>query len=81
MMAPRDTLVTRLKALRAERGWSQKVLAELAGISHGYLSRLEIARQDPSLKVLEKLAAAFGVTVGELLGERPMKPMKRRRKR
>ncbi len=72
-MTPRDTVATQLRKLRNARDWTQKELARRSGVSHGYIARLEIAMQEPSLKVLEKLAAAFGITVGELLGERPMK--------
>lgn len=57
----------RIKALRARRGWTQKKLAEAAGISHGYLARLETARQDPTLGTLEKLAKALKVTVADLV--------------
>ena len=57
----------RLKALRAKRGLTQKALAERAGISHGYLARLETARQDSSLTILEKLAKALHVDVRKLL--------------
>ena len=57
----------KLKSLRAKRGLTQKELAERAGISHGYLARLETARQDPSLTVLEKLAEALSVKVRALV--------------
>ena len=57
----------RIKKLRAGRGWTQKELAERAGISHGYLARLETARQDPTLGVLEKLAKALKVKVADLV--------------
>jgi len=46
---------------------SRKDLASRAGISYGYRWRLEAARQDPTLTVLEKLAKAFKVPVGRLL--------------
>ena len=58
----------KIKSLRARRGLTQKQLAERASISHGYLARLETARQDPSLTVLEKLAKALRVKTAELLG-------------
>ena len=57
----------KLKALRAKQGLTQKQLAERAGISHGYLARLETARQDPSLTVLEKLAKALRVKIEALV--------------
>jgi transcriptional regulator with XRE-family HTH domain len=67
-MAPVDRVAMKIKSLRARRGLTQKQLAERAGISHGYVARLETARQDPSLTVLEKLAKALRVKIAELLG-------------
>jgi DNA-binding XRE family transcriptional regulator len=67
-MAPMDRVAMKIKSLRAKRGLTQKQLAERAGISHGYLARLETARQDPSLTILEKLAKALKVKTAELLG-------------
>ena len=58
----------RLKALRKARGWTQPVLAKKAGVSAGYLARLETSRHDPKLSTLVKLAKALGVPVTELLG-------------
>jgi transcriptional regulator with XRE-family HTH domain len=46
---------------------SQDALAKRAGISRGYLLRLEAGRQDPTLGILTKLAKALKVKVGELL--------------
>jgi transcriptional regulator with XRE-family HTH domain len=57
----------KLKALRRERGWTQPVLAKRAGVSAGYLARLETHRHDPKLSTLVKLAKALGVPVTELL--------------
>ena len=57
----------RLKVLRKERGWTQSVLAQKAGVSAGYLARLETKRHDPKLSTLVKLAKALGVPVTELL--------------
>jgi transcriptional regulator with XRE-family HTH domain len=57
----------RLKSLRAQRKLTQQRLADKAGISRGYLARLETARQDPTLSTLEKLAQALGVKVSKLV--------------
>jgi transcriptional regulator with XRE-family HTH domain len=57
----------RLRARREARGWSQARLAQAAGISRGYLIRLEAAEQDPTLTVLEKLAKALKVSVAKLV--------------
>jgi transcriptional regulator with XRE-family HTH domain len=57
----------RLRARREARGWSQARLAQAAGISRGYLIRLEAAEQDPTLTVLAKLAKALRVKLPELV--------------
>jgi transcriptional regulator with XRE-family HTH domain len=57
----------RIKALRAKRKITQAELAERAGISHGYLARLETGRQDRTITTLEKLAKALKVPVTRLL--------------
>jgi transcriptional regulator with XRE-family HTH domain len=57
----------RLRARREARGWSQARLAQAAGISRGYLIRLEAAAQDPTLSVLAELAKALKVPLVELV--------------
>jgi XRE family transcriptional regulator of biofilm formation len=57
----------KLKTLRVKQGFSQETLAKKAGLSRGYLLRLEAGRQDPTLGTMTKLAKALKVTVGELL--------------
>lgn len=66
-MAPIEKIAMRIKALRAKRKITQAELAERAGISHGYLARLETGRQDPTITTLEKLAKALKVPIGRLL--------------
>jgi transcriptional regulator with XRE-family HTH domain len=58
----------RIQRLREARGLSQEALAEKAGLSRGYLARVETGRHEPSLSMLDKLAKALGVPVAELLG-------------
>lgn len=57
----------RIKALREKRKLSQEALAERAGITRGYLARLETGRHEPTLTMLGKLAKALKVEIGELL--------------
>jgi transcriptional regulator with XRE-family HTH domain len=65
---PLDHLIAqRLKALRAERGWSLDELASLSHVSRATLSRLENAEVSPTANVLGKLAAAYGLTISRLL--------------
>jgi transcriptional regulator with XRE-family HTH domain len=46
---------------------SQEQLAQKAGISRGFLSRLEVARQNPNLSTLEKIAKALKVGLTKLV--------------
>ena len=57
----------KLKSLRGQRGLTQVTLAKKAGVSAGYIARLETCRHDPKLSTLVKLAKALGVPVTELL--------------
>jgi transcriptional regulator with XRE-family HTH domain len=66
-MTPISVVAMRLKQLREKRGMSQEALAEKAGISRSYLARLETAKHDPTLTMLEKLARALGVKIEALV--------------
>lgn len=57
----------RLKALRAERGWSLEDLAVRSGVSRATLSRLENAEVSATASVLGKLGTAYGLTVSRLM--------------
>lgn len=48
-----------LRELRAEKGWSQARLAELAGVSRQTIQALESGKYDPSLPLAFTLAALF----------------------
>jgi transcriptional regulator with XRE-family HTH domain len=66
-MAPIEKIAMQIKALRDLQKITQKELAARAGISRGYLARLETGRHDPTITTLEKLAKALNVPVGRLL--------------
>ena len=68
MDALQRKLMMKVRQLREQKGWTQETLAERAGLSWGYIARLEIGRHDPSLRTLIKLGKALKVTVGELVG-------------
>ena len=59
-------LGTRLRNLRNQRGWTLEDLADRAGVSEAYLSRLEGGERQPSLAVLFSLAQAFGISLPSL---------------
>jgi transcriptional regulator with XRE-family HTH domain len=56
----------RIRALRADKGWSQVEMADLLGINRGYLSELETGKRDPSLSILKTIAEGLSVTLSEL---------------
>jgi transcriptional regulator with XRE-family HTH domain len=60
-------VATRIRALRVERDLTQAGLATTAGISREYLTRLEAARQNPTLGVLDRIANALKVPLTALV--------------
>lgn len=64
----REYFGERLKALRAEKGISQKVLADKLGVSKGAVSFYETCQNAPDIEVLEKVSNYFGVSYDYLLG-------------
>jgi transcriptional regulator with XRE-family HTH domain len=66
-MDVRNRLAKNLRLLRRKKGWSQEAFAEEAGLHRTYISDLERASRNPTITAVDKLAAALGVTVGQLL--------------
>jgi transcriptional regulator with XRE-family HTH domain len=65
------TFSMKLKRLRRKRGMTQEALARKAGLSLGFIARLEIGRHEAGrlqLKTLRRLSKALGVPVTGLLG-------------
>jgi transcriptional regulator with XRE-family HTH domain len=56
-----------LRQRRRAAALSQTELAERAGLSQTWISRLERGEENPTLSTLEALARGFGVTLPELL--------------
>ena len=56
----------RLRALRAERGWSQQELAERVGVSRQTINAIETERYDPSLPLAFKLAKTFDCRIEKI---------------
>jgi putative transcriptional regulator len=56
----------RLKALRAERGWSQGDLAERLEVSRQSVNAIETGRYDPSLPLAFKIAELFGLSIEDI---------------
>jgi transcriptional regulator with XRE-family HTH domain len=67
----RAAVAYRVKALRAERRFSQAALAERAGMHRTYLGSIERGRRNVPLDTVCRLAWALGVDVRELLAPPP----------
>lgn len=58
----------RIRAERRRRGLTQAALAEISGASEQEISKYETGRRTPTLPTLARLAEAFGIDVGDLVG-------------
>jgi putative transcriptional regulator len=59
----------RLRALRAERGWSQAYLAEKLEVSRQSVNAIETGKYDPSLPLAFRIARLFGGRIEEIFDE------------
>lgn len=60
-----------IQKLRLQRGWSQQQLADVSGISHRTIQRVESGAM-PSLETLKSLAAVFETSIEDLKGASAM---------
>ena len=60
-----------IKALRAERGWSQAHLAELLDVSRQTVISIETGRYDPSLPLAFKIARTFEKPIEAIFEDEP----------
>jgi transcriptional regulator with XRE-family HTH domain len=67
---------TNIRKLRTANGWSQEELAFRAGIDRSYLSEVENGHKNLSVNVLDQIAAALGMDIGEMFAGyvRPARP-------
>ena len=55
-----------LRALRAERGWSQQHLAERLDVSLQSVNAIETGRYDPSLPLAFRIAELFDLAIEQV---------------
>lgn len=67
MVDIRQRLGSNLRKERTDRGWSQEEFADLAGLHRTYVSDLERGARNPTILVLERLAAALEMPAADLL--------------
>jgi putative transcriptional regulator len=59
-------MINRVRALRAERGWSQGELGKALSVSRQTVNAIEAGRYDPSLPLAFRIAAVFGLRIEEI---------------
>jgi transcriptional regulator with XRE-family HTH domain len=76
MVLASEVLVSELAKLRRSKGFSQRGLAEEAGVSPSSVYEIEAGRRKANPSTLRKIAGALGVEVVDLLEEeeRPKSP-------
>ncbi len=65
-MSPLERFAANLKALRAERGWSQEDLSRATGLHTTAISKMERADRAPRFPTIVVLAKALEVPAGRL---------------
>ena len=68
-MNGRALLAWNLRSLRTERGLSQERLAADAGVDRAWVSELEREQGNTSVDLLDRLAAALGISIRDLFTE------------
>ncbi len=56
----------RVRTLRKNRGWTQQELAHRAKTSSSYLGQVERGQRDVGVSVLDRIATALGVSLGDV---------------
>lgn len=62
------TVGEKIKAIRKERGFTQKKLGELCGINEANIRKYELGKQNPKIETIDKIASALGMSAFELIG-------------
>jgi transcriptional regulator with XRE-family HTH domain len=68
----RQPFAERLVELRKAKGISQKDLADITGISPRMIAHYETFIKNPSAGIVLRLAKAFGVSIDQLMGKKPV---------
>lgn len=66
IMQTKELLGLKIKELRKQKKLTQEKLAEMLNLDAGYISKLEVGRNFPTIGTLEKIAKALDVELYEL---------------
>lgn len=72
--AVREAVATNVRRARLAKGLSLRDLAELTGLSKGFLSQIEREKANPALSVVVRLAEALGLSFAEITRVVPTEP-------
>lgn len=70
-MSPLERFATNLKAVRAERGWSQEDLSRATGLHTTAISKVERGMRAPRFPTIVLLAEALEIPAGRLFDHIP----------
>ena len=65
-MQTKELLGLKIKEIRKQKKLTQEKLAEMIDLDIGYISKLEVGRNFPTIGTLEKIADALDVEIYEL---------------
>ncbi|MBL0713499.1 MAG: helix-turn-helix transcriptional regulator [Desulfosarcina sp.] len=68
-MIPESQIGKNIKALRLARKLTLEAMAAKAGLTKGYLSKVENSKKSPPVSTLIVIAKALGVTLSQIFGE------------
>jgi putative transcriptional regulator len=63
-MAP--TVISKVRELRSDRGWTQQQLADAVGVSRQSINSIECNRYVPSLPLALTFARVFGCSIDDI---------------
>jgi transcriptional regulator with XRE-family HTH domain len=59
----------RLRAIRSERGMSQRQLARVSGVANATISQIEAGRLNPTVSMLKKVLDGFPISLSEFFAD------------
>ena len=60
-------LGSRVRHLREDKGWTQEVLADRAGLDRTYIAGIEAGLRNPSVKALARVAKGLGLSMSDVV--------------
>ncbi len=65
---PKKESISKVKAAREERGWTQEYLAQITGVTRVYINRIETGLiPNPGLKNCKEIAYALGIDLEDVV--------------